>query len=110
MPPATGVKVKLDRQRVLRYTFGALVALENETGESFSATADKLQAGSMAAINLLLWAGLRHEDRSLTPEDVADMVEVDQLTAISEAIAEAVAKAFPEDEGNAKAASAKKKG
>ena len=71
------VEVTLDRQRILRYDWPAFAAMDRtfrasygrstvqlirDVGESIREDFDILQT--------LVWGGLRHRDRKLTPDDV----------------------------------------
>lgn len=105
MPPASGVKVKLDKPRVLRYTNRALVALEGEAGEPVGDVLNRLTAGAFRARTLMLWAGLLHAEPDLTTDEVVDRIDLTRLEEITQAIWDAMTKALgAEDEGKAKAA------
>ena len=110
MPSSKGVKVKLDRVRTLRYTNRALVMLEDECGMTAPELMARVQAGSLKAVNQLVWAGLLHSDPGLALLDVYDMVDIERLVEIAESVGGAVEAAFgaPESgEGKAGAAAEK---
>lgn len=112
MPPKTGVKVKLDRQRTLRLTMRGIMALEDETGLTLTEVGERVRAGSFRTIVAIVWAALLHEDPELTIEAAADLMDKGDLTEIAEAAGRAMQEQFggeDEPEGNRKAASAKKK-
>lgn len=94
MPSPNGVRVKLDKSRTLRYTNRSLVMLEDESGMSATELMERVSAGSMKAVNQLIWAGLLHADPGLELYDVYDMVDVSRLGEIAEAVGEAVESAF----------------
>ncbi len=83
------VKIKLDKQRTLKYTWGSLRYLKDE---------HKLLVGSLDTIAedwtlFAPWlvAGLRHEDPDLTVDDFDDLpTDPDQVTMIVEKIVEAM--------------------
>lgn len=76
------VTLTLDKERTLFYDLNALVALE-EQGIDIA----KINEGiKMSQVRGILWAGLIHEDKELTLEEVGSMVEVDNLQAVSDAI------------------------
>jgi hypothetical protein len=55
------------RERVLRYDIAAMLALEEASdGKPTGEIVSSLQRWSFTAMVLLLWAGFRHEDKSLT--------------------------------------------
>ena len=90
------VPIRLDRVRTLKYTFNAFAEFEELTGQSIQATfqnADNLGFGSLRN---LLWAGLTHEESSLTIKKVGELIELadgDNLQAKIESITGCVVKA-----------------
>jgi hypothetical protein len=82
----------------LRYDFNALVAMEDELGIPISEIGD-MMAGSVKLKDLrsLIWAGLIHEDKSLTPSDVGEWLEFEELDYIAEKVRVAFESAFPEE-------------
>lgn len=105
MPPTTGVPVELDRRRTLRYNRPAIYMLEDRTGQTTVELFGRLKAGSYKAMVDLVWAGLLHEDRTLEPVDVAELVGFDDIEDVAEAVNDALLPMFPgaegEDEGDA---------
>jgi hypothetical protein len=88
-----GVTLELDRPRTLRYGMNALVKIEELTGRAIS----KLDLENIAIKDLrtILYAGLFHEDNTLTPEKVAELVdEYTDLSSIAEKLGEAMTLAF----------------
>jgi hypothetical protein len=59
------VPITLDRDRQLRFDIEALADLKKLTGKSLLALISEMQAGDVVALRDCLWAGLKHEDRSL---------------------------------------------
>ncbi len=86
-----GVKILLDKERTLRFDFNACVAYERETGQSISALKDN---PGFTSIRALIWAGLLHEEPKLTIERAGAMLDLADLEVYSEAIAEAMTRAF----------------
>jgi len=93
------VTIFLDKERHLRMTMNAMVDFEEMTGqkltdpktiESFSSNMD------IKHLRALLWALLRHEDKTLTVEQVGDLIEIQNMTELSTAIAAAWGNAVPE--------------
>lgn len=88
------VKIMLDREREIRYDLNALVALEEKYGGLKELMTVK---ANLKNIRFLLWAGLIHEDPSLTEGQVGAMVEPSCLNEISEAVSRALMGAFPKN-------------
>lgn len=90
MPVPQGVKVELDKPRRLRYTNRALVELEEASGLTVNEAARRMEAGSMKTISQVVWAGLLHEAPDLTWQDVVDMIDLERLDQVSEAVGRAL--------------------
>jgi hypothetical protein len=108
MPPASGVKIKLNgKQATLRYTMPALNRLEDERGgESLGETLSRAGQMSSRAITALVWAGRLHEDADLTMDAVAESI-APPFTGLVLSITEALTPWLKDDadEGKAPAAS-----
>jgi len=111
MPPASGVRVKLDRVRTLRLGWRALEKLQEEHGISVEDLGAQLQTGQFKTIRLIIWAGLIHEDPDLTFDQTADLMDQADFTELVTAASELITSRFGggEPEGNSKAATAKKR-
>lgn len=75
------IPYKLDKIRNLRYGMLALSMIEETTGRSLSAW--DLNNVSIRDLGVLVWAGLYHEDKELTPESVMELI--DEHSSIDEA-------------------------
>jgi len=64
------VPVKLDRPRHLKFSFNALADLQDADLMIFTK-----DVGSLPVIRRYLWAGLKHEDPTLTEERIGDILE-----------------------------------
>lgn len=98
--PKQSVPIELGgKTRHLRYDFNALVALEDVLGIPISDIGN-IMAGSVKLSDLraIVWAGLLHEDKSLTPEAVGDKLELSQIVYIGDKVREAFEAAFPDIE------------
>jgi hypothetical protein len=101
MRPGSGIKVKLDKERVLRFDMNAQVVFEDATGEN---TLDgefwkkKMTAKTTRA---LIWACLVHEDRSLTLEQVGAFLTPQNSAKVSVALNRAMVMSAPELEEDA---------
>nr|DAR74651.1 MAG TPA: tail tube protein [Bacteriophage sp.] len=96
-----GVTIELDKPRTLRYGMNALAKIEDITGKTIMA----LDLNSLGIKDLLVivYAGLCHEDKSLTIEQVGDLLdEYADLTMIAEKVGEALTEAFGKPKGNEK--------
>jgi hypothetical protein len=93
------VMIQLDKIRNLRYGMNALVTIEELTGKSI--TKIDLSDISMKDLRTILFAGLYHEDKELTPEKVGDLLdEYGNLSEIAEKLGEALSLAFGDDGKN----------
>jgi hypothetical protein len=93
------VSVELDRARNLRYGMNALVKVEEITGKSISKL--DLENLSMKDLRTILFAGLYHEDKALTPEKVGELIdEYSDIGTIAGKLAEAFTIAFGGGEKN----------
>ena len=93
------------KERHLRYDWNALEALEETAGISL----DSLQAvmsdpkQRMRNLRLVLWAGLIHEDETLTPKRVGQlMTPLSDASEWGEKITDAFKAAFDTDDGEPK--------
>ena len=90
------VPIRLDRVRTLKYTFNAFAEFEELTGNSIQTVFADPQNLGFGSIRNLLWAGLTHEDASLTVTKVGELIELadgDNLTKKIESITSSVVKA-----------------
>ncbi|ERI10891.1 hypothetical protein [Aneurinibacillus aneurinilyticus] len=97
---ANDVKVKripivLDKERHLVFDLNAFCELEEKFG-STSAAFEVLQDGSMKGIRTMLWAGLVHEDESLTEKEVGKLVSFSNIQVLADKITEAMSEGMPE--------------
>lgn len=83
--PTRGVPVMLDRERLLRYPLWVLAQIRDEFGE------DALTKGFEGdQVAKLLIYGLKHEDETVTIEDINDWVDLENLTDVMEAVVKAM--------------------
>lgn len=100
--------IKLDEIRNFRFGMKAIALIEKELDKSVSELDfDNMRMQDAAVI---MWAGLVHEDKELTPDKVMELVDdhSDIKTAF-EKMAEAFQEAFGADEDEKNAAGAAKK-
>jgi hypothetical protein len=89
------IPVQLDKERHLVFDLNAFCEIEDKFGsitEAFKA----LENVSMKAIRTLLWAGLLHEDESLTEKEVGKMIDIANISELAKAVTEAMNTALPE--------------
>lgn len=88
-----GVTINLDKPRTLRYGINALVKVEDLTGKSIvSLNLDKV---GIKDLLIIIYAGLCHEDSTLTVEKVGDLIdEYSSITEVSDKLGEAFTLAF----------------
>ena len=80
--PTRGVPLMLDRERYLRFSLGTIRRLKEKLGKT------ALEEGvSTDLLAELLWFGLQHGDPELTVEQVEEMVDLEHLTEIMDAVA-----------------------
>ena len=88
------VYIELDKQREIKFNMNALATLEQSYG-SFKKAMEALQDSSIVAMRALLHAGLRHEDKSLTVDQVGELVDMGNIGDVTGKIMEAFQSALP---------------
>lgn len=95
------VSIRLDRVRTLKFTFNAFAEFEALTGKSIQQVFQDQEALGFGLMRQLLWAGLIHEDKTLTVEQAGDLMEAgegsnltEKLQYVTEHIVKAVQFAF----------------
>ncbi|MCL6443928.1 MAG: hypothetical protein K6T83_10810 [Alicyclobacillus sp.] len=91
--------IKLDKERTLCFDLNAFADIE-ENYESVHKAITDLLNNRTAAARLILWAGLRHEDESLTLRQVGAMMNPADLTDIAATLLEALEDALPKAEAD----------
>ena len=91
------VPLELDRLRSLKFDLNAFAELEDKFG-SMDAAFQAMQKGSLKAARTLLWAGLLHEDETLTERRVGSMVTLANMSGIMDKITTALTAAMPDSE------------
>ncbi len=96
-----GARVMLDRERHIRYTFAGFEFLLEKYGDlasAFSAMQDiskGIDVRTLGAVVDFAYAGLMHEDRSLTRDAVAEIIDLAAINELAMAIAESLSGAMP---------------
>jgi hypothetical protein len=87
------VTIELDKPRNLRFGINALIRVEELTGKPI--TKLDLENISMKDLRTIVYAGLCHEDKDLTPEKVGELMDdYSDITKIAEKLGEAFNIAF----------------
>lgn len=94
--PAVRVPVKLDKVRTLVLDFNALCKVEEVTGVSM--LVGQPAFSSMRMMRALVWAGLLHEDPTLSLEFVGQLIQDADAEEILGKILTAYNVAMPEEE------------
>ena len=80
------VKIKLDKERSLRYDLNAMEKFEDVTGKSLADPKTLQENIRIKDMKALLWVGLLFEDPSLTLEQLGSMVDTDNLDVLAIAL------------------------
>lgn len=81
-------------ERVLRYDLNAMAELEDRYG-SVDAAFEAMDNGSIKAIRFVLWAGLIHEDASLTEQQVGSLIDMPYLQDLMKYVGQAFGNDMP---------------
>ena len=82
-------KVTLDKERTLKFDFNSFVAMES-VGVNLQDLGKEDSGRQMTAIRALLWAGLLHEDKDLTIDEVGAMITFDNMEYVMGIVGEAM--------------------
>ncbi|MFZ3172077.1 MAG: hypothetical protein WA118_08865 [Carboxydocellales bacterium] len=88
------ITVVLDKERSLVFDLNAICELEEKYG-SMQGAMDAMSKGSMKAVRTLLYAGLKHEDDSLTEEIVGKLIDISNMAFVGDALNSAVSLSLP---------------
>lgn len=83
------IPITLDKERNLLLSLGAIRRFKEKTGKDLMVEADRKEMAENPSIDnlcVLVWACLYHEDKSLTVEDVSDMIHVGNMNYVAEQI------------------------
>jgi len=93
------VPIDLDKTRHLRYDFNALCEIEEGLGITLPELGTKLSGKiKLSDLRTVVWAGLIHEDESLSIKQVGALLVPSKLGEIAEKVSKAFSEAFPSDE------------
>lgn len=102
--PVRSIPVMLDKERHLRFTLNAIIAIGERVSElrGQEVTLEKILEGGTVPLKefkILLWAALKHEDPGLTEDQVGDIVDVENLPRIQSAMEQAFKEQKPKGSG-----------
>ncbi|HYH05383.1 MAG TPA: hypothetical protein VEC37_19995 [Bacillota bacterium] len=102
------VPIMLDKERKLKFGYGAMIAIEDLTGDGFLDVIQELQEKPrIKTVRNILWAGLIHEDKTLTPDQVTEILDNCELDNLLGKLNEAIGLSQGGNEGNDTAGEAK---
>lgn len=86
--------IELDKTRNLRYGFVAISKIEDTLNKSMAEI--DMNKIRIKELGVIIWAGLEHEDQSLTPEIVLELIDANDVSidVISNAVGKAISAAF----------------
>ena len=94
------IPVELDKIRNFKYGMRAIDRIEKKTGKPLMQI-EGMQDGnlSMEHYAIVIWAGLAHEDKELTPDKVMDLIdEHSSLRKVSKEMWKALNEVFENDD------------
>lgn len=87
------VAIQLDKARNLRFGTNAIVQAEELLG--FRITEMQARTAGMTELRILLWAGLKHEQKDLTLDEAGDLLdEAEDFKELGDKLKEALQLAF----------------
>lgn len=91
------VSVELDKSRNMRFGMVALIKMEEKLGKPISEL--DLNKIKMSELAVIIWAGLYHEDNTLTPDKVAELVDdYSDIQTISKVMSQCFEESFGKNE------------
>jgi hypothetical protein len=85
----------------LRYDLNAFAEIEEEYG-SISELLEKMEKGSAKAIRAMVWAGLLCNEDAPSEREVGNLINMNDMQKIADAIQIALVNALPENDGTEK--------
>lgn len=84
------VSIELDKVRHLKFNLNALILAEKTTGKKMAELGNTEGGFDMEFLRAMMYAGLKHEDKKLTLEDVGDMIDFNNLEEVTNKLNEAM--------------------
>ena len=80
----------LDKERVLKFNLNALILAEEITGKKLASLGEDANGFDLSFLRGMLFAGLTHEDKELTLEQVGDMIDMENMEDVTTKLGEAM--------------------
>ncbi|MDA1509572.1 hypothetical protein ORN01_25005 [Bacillus cereus] len=80
-------KITLDKERTIKFTLNTLIEIEDVLGHSLAELGDKV---TVRAMRTMLTAGLRHEDPEITESYVGELITMDNMSEVQDALGKAM--------------------
>lgn len=82
-------KVTLNgKERTMKYPVYSMVRMQEEQGVSINDLQDEKKSQDMRVILSIIWAGLIHEDPTLTMEDLGNNIDIADLPELAKSMGE----------------------
>ena len=93
------IKLKDNKERVLRFDWDALCRFEEEFGYSVIEVGKRLGVGNISFLDVTraVWAGLLHEEKPMSIREVRKLLSLDDFFHYLKAISPAISEAIPEE-------------
>ncbi|MDB5053150.1 MAG: hypothetical protein JWM44_1200 [Bacilli bacterium] len=88
------VTITLDKERNLIFDMNAFIELEDKFG-SLDAVITELSGRKLKSMRTIFWAGLVHEDETLTEKRVGEIMSLDDATGLAEKAMQAILEGLP---------------
>ena len=85
----------------LKFTLGSLCRLDQVTGKN-ALDGETWKEPTTSDLRALLWAALLHENKNLTLEEVGDMISMEEIPEITQAILKAFQRSSPSEDSKKK--------
>ncbi|MDA2738376.1 hypothetical protein PDQ75_24795 [Bacillus cereus group sp. Bc015] len=80
-------KIMLDKERTIKFTLNTLIEVEDALGHSLAELGDKI---TVRAMRTMLTAGLRHEDPEITEAYVGELITMENMSEVQDALGKAM--------------------
>lgn len=84
------ISVNLDKERHLKFNLNTFIIVEELTGKKLADLQGDNGGFDFKYLRALLYAGLKHEDKELTLEDVGELIDMDNMETVTSKLEEAM--------------------
>lgn len=74
------------KERTVKFPVSALIKMKKETGISLSDLQDEEKVQDIETIVAIIWAGLVTDDPSLTVDELAESIELNELSEVAQKV------------------------